>query len=95
MFREALKPLSRAVPQIDAAGETDRCEAQPRAGDSYGIAGPGDRTTVAGPGHPPADLPPSAVRADTSTLLKRWCHLPNIDPVRLRSDIDNVVDPKL
>lgn len=32
---------------------------------------------------------------DASTLLERWRLLPPIDPVRLRSDIDDVMDPSL
>jgi len=32
---------------------------------------------------------------DASTLLERWRRLPHVDPVRLRSDIDDVMDPYL
>ena len=45
---------------------------------------------------PVAELRPLPRRAlDASTLLERWRCLPCIDPVRLRSDIDDVIDPSL
>lgn len=56
----------------------------------------GEHLTVTRSGRPVAELRPLPRRAlDASTLLERWRHLPIIDPVRLRSDIDNVVDPSL
>lgn len=56
----------------------------------------GERLTVTRSGRPVAVLRPLPRRAlDASTLLERWRHLPLVDPERLRSDIDDVVDPSL
>lgn len=65
-------------------------------GDVVDRAEAGEHLTVTRSGRPVAELRPLPRRAlDASTLLERWRHLPIIDPVRLRSDIDNVVDPSL
>ncbi len=56
----------------------------------------GQRLTVTRSGRPVAELRPLPCRAlDASKLVERWKHLPCIDPVRLRSDIDDVIDPSL
>lgn len=56
----------------------------------------GERLTVTRSGRPVAELRPLPRRAlDAPTLLERWRHLPLVDPERLRSDIDDVVDPSL
>ena len=47
-------------------------------------------------GYPVAELHPLPQRTlDASELLESWRHLPSIDPVRLRCDIDDVIDPAL
>ena len=56
----------------------------------------GERLTVTRSGRPVAELCPLPRRAlDASTLLERWRRLPVVDPVRLRSDIDDLMDPAL
>ena len=56
----------------------------------------GERLTVTRSGRPVAELRPlPRLALDASTLLERWRHLPAVDPVRLRSDIDDVMDPSL
>ncbi|WP_419864023.1 type II toxin-antitoxin system Phd/YefM family antitoxin [Candidatus Poriferisodalis sp.] len=56
----------------------------------------GERLTVTRSGRPVAELRPLPRRAlDASTLLERWRRLPVVDPVRLRSDIDDLMDPAL
>lgn len=56
----------------------------------------GERLTVTRSGRPVAELRPLPRRAlDASTLLERWRRLPDVDPVRLRSDIDDLMDPSL
>ena len=55
-----------------------------------------ERLTDTRVGHPVAELCPLPRRTlDASKLLERWRHLPSIDPVRLRRDIDDVIDPSL
>lgn len=56
----------------------------------------GDTVIVTRDGHEVAELrplPPLALEA--STLLARWRHLPFVDPVALRCDIDSVLDASL
>lgn len=56
----------------------------------------GERLTVTRSGQPVAELRPLPRRGlDASSLLERWRRLPAVDPVRLRSDIDDVMDPSL
>ncbi len=56
----------------------------------------GQRLTVTRSGQPVAELRPLPRQTlNASTLLERWRHLPVVDPVRLRSDIDDVIDPSL
>jgi len=52
--------------------------------------------TVTRDGHALAELRPLPRRPLSATvLLERWRHMPAVDPVRLRADIDSVVDPAL
>ena len=56
----------------------------------------GERPTDTRVGDPVAELHPRPQRVlDASELLQRWRRLPSIDPVRLRCDIDDVIDPSL
>ena len=59
-------------------------------------AAAGQRLTITRSGRPVAELRPLPPQTlDASTLLKRWRHLPVVGPGRLRSDIDDVMDPSL
>lgn len=56
----------------------------------------GEALVVTRSGTPVAELRP--VRGpglEASTLLERWKHLPPVDPARLRSDIDDLLDAGL
>jgi prevent-host-death family protein len=56
----------------------------------------GETLTVTRGGRPLAQLRPlpgPAVTADT--LLRRWRGLPVVDTVRLRADLDELLDPSL
>jgi len=56
----------------------------------------GERLTVTRDGRPVAELRPLPARAiRASTLLSRWSHVPSIDPRRLRSDLDRLIDPSV
>jgi prevent-host-death family protein len=56
----------------------------------------GESLTVTRDGHPVAELRPLARRPlSAGLLLERWRRLPVVDPVRLREDIDSVLDPTL
>lgn len=65
-------------------------------GDVVDRAQRGERLTITRAGKAVAQLvplrrPPAAL----DELRARWARLPEIDPVALRSDIDDVVDPTL
>jgi len=56
----------------------------------------GEELTITRDGKPvaqlrPLDKPPLSLAA----LVRRWAHLPPMDPVALRRDIDASVDPSL
>lgn len=56
----------------------------------------GERLTVTRLGRPVAELRPLATRGfDAATLLERWKHLPPVDAVQLRRDLDQVLDSAL
>jgi prevent-host-death family protein len=59
------------------------------------VAG-GEAMTVTRDGRPIAELRPLPRRPlPASLLLERWRTVPEVDPVRLRADIDEVLDPAL
>jgi prevent-host-death family protein len=56
----------------------------------------GEPLTVTRDGEPIAELRPLPRRpVPAGVLLQRWRRLPVVDPSRLRSDIDAVLDPTL
>ena len=56
----------------------------------------GEAMTVTRDGRPIAELRPLARRPlQASLLLQRWRSLPEVDPVKLRADIDDLLDPTL
>jgi prevent-host-death family protein len=56
----------------------------------------GEPLLVTRDGHPIAELRPIPRRPlPAATLLERWRHLPELDPARLRADIDDLLDPSL
>jgi prevent-host-death family protein len=56
----------------------------------------GEVLTVTRDGRPIAELRPLPRRSvSTSILLRRWRRLPPVDPIRLRADLDRVLDATL
>lgn len=56
----------------------------------------GESVTVTRNGRPVAELRPLRGRGlSAEELVRRWRRLPPLDPERLRSDIDAVIDPSL
>ena len=56
----------------------------------------GEAMTVTRDGRPIAELRPLPRRPlQASLLLQRWRRVPTVDPVQLRADIDEVLDPTL
>lgn len=71
-------------------------ELRNHGGEVVDRAGAGERLTVTRDGRPVAELGPLPRPAlDAATLLERWRHLPVVDPIRLREDIDAVIDAAL
>jgi antitoxin (DNA-binding transcriptional repressor) of toxin-antitoxin stability system len=67
-----------------------------RGGDVVERAARGEKITITRAGKPVAELralPQAALSAET--LLDRWRRLPRLDPVALRSDIDQALDSSL
>jgi len=56
----------------------------------------GEHLTVTRDGRPVAELRPvPSAPLSAGNLLRRWRRLPAMDAVRLRDDIDAVIDPRL
>ena len=56
----------------------------------------GERLTVTRDGRPVAELRPLPTGAkNAASLLESWSRVPSLDPLRLRADLDRVVDPTL
>jgi prevent-host-death family protein len=56
----------------------------------------GETITITRNGKPVAELRPLPVAGTSSKLLiERWRHLPPVDPVKLRADIDAIIDSSL
>lgn len=56
----------------------------------------GEAMIVTRDGKPVAELRPLQRQTlSAETLLARWHHLPTVDPVAFRSDIDEVLDSRL
>jgi prevent-host-death family protein len=56
----------------------------------------GERVTVTRNGQPVAELRPLRGRGlSAEDLVRRWRRLPQLDPGRLRSDIDAILDSSL
>ena len=67
-----------------------------RGGEILERVAAGEAMTVTRDGHPIAELRPLARRPlQAGLLLQRWRNLPAVDPVKLRADIDDVLDPGL
>jgi prevent-host-death family protein len=71
-------------------------ELRNRGGDVVDRVERGERLTVTRDGRPVAELSPVGRPAlDATTLLRRWARLPQVDPQRLRADIDESLDQSL
>ncbi|KAA0232262.1 MAG: type II toxin-antitoxin system prevent-host-death family antitoxin [Actinobacteria bacterium] len=56
----------------------------------------GERLIVTRSGKPVAELRPVGREpVPLDLLVDRWSRLPSVDPHRLRSDVDSIIDPAL
>jgi prevent-host-death family protein len=70
-------------------------ELRNQGGDVVDRAARGEQITITRAGTPVAELRPLRPPLSAEALLTRWRSLPAVDPVALRADVDQVVDPTL
>ncbi len=71
-------------------------ELRNQGGDVIDRVQKGECIIVTRSGRPVAELQPLRRKGpDPATLLDRWRHLPQVDPDRMRRDIDEIIDPTL
>jgi prevent-host-death family protein len=67
-----------------------------RGGEVVDRVAAGGRVTVTRDGRPVAELRPLRTSGlSAATLLERWRHVPVVDAVSLREDVDTVLDSRL
>ncbi len=65
-------------------------ELRNKGGEVVDRAARGERIVITRGGHPVAELSPLRPPLSAEALLTRWRHVPAIDPVALREDIDEL-----
>jgi prevent-host-death family protein len=71
-------------------------ELRNHGGDVVDRAARGEQITITRAGKPVAELRPvPRAQLATDALIRRWQSLPKVDPVKLRADIDSVLDSRL
>ena len=55
----------------------------------------GEQLTITRDGQPVAELSPLSIPTNLTTLKKRAAKLKAIDPISLRNDLDEIIDPWL
>jgi prevent-host-death family protein len=67
-----------------------------KGGEVVDRASRGEVITITRAGKPVAELHPLPRQPlSREALLARWRQLPPLDPVKLRADLDSVIDPRL
>jgi prevent-host-death family protein len=64
-------------------------------GDVVDRASRGEKITITRAGTPVAELQPLRPPLSADVLLDRWRRLPEVDPIKLRDDVDRLLDPSL
>ena len=81
---------------MKASAQVTIRELRNKGGEAIDRVERGERLTVTRDGRPVAELSPVGRPAlDAATLLRRWARLPAMDPMRLRADIDELLDQSL
>jgi prevent-host-death family protein len=70
-------------------------ELRNNGGEVVDRAAQGETITITRAGQPVARLTPLRPPLSAAVLLERWRRLPEVDPVALRAEVDEVVDPDL
>lgn len=66
-----------------------------RGGEIVDRAAGGEPITITRDGRPVAELVPVKPRLTTAQIIERWKHLPPMDDVTLREDLDALLDTRL
>jgi prevent-host-death family protein len=67
-------------------------ELRNKGGEIVDRAAAGEQITITRSGRPVAELRPLRPPLSAEAILKRWRHLPPIDPVAFREDVDELFD---
>jgi prevent-host-death family protein len=70
-------------------------ELRNHGGDVVDRAARGEQITITRSGKDVAELRSVHVPLSAEALLGRWNRLPSMDPAKLRTDIDELLDPRL
>jgi prevent-host-death family protein len=70
-------------------------ELRNHGGDVVDRAARGERITITRSGRPVAELRTLRTPLSADALLERWRRLPAVDPVALRGDLDELLNPEL
>lgn len=70
-------------------------ELRNHGGEVVDRASRGEEITITRDGRAVAELRPLRPALSAEALLSRWRRLPDVDPLRLRSDLDELLDPRL
>jgi prevent-host-death family protein len=70
-------------------------ELRNQGGDVVDRAAAGERITITRSGRPVAELRPVRAPLSADALVERRRRLPEVDPVTLRKDLDELMDPGL
>ncbi len=74
-------------------GEVSVRELRSHGGDVIDRVARGERVTITRSGKPVAELRPLVQsKLSAQSLIDRWRHLPALDPVALRADLDATLD---
>jgi prevent-host-death family protein len=55
----------------------------------------GEEVTITRSGRPVAELRPVRAALSAESLVERWRKLPEVDPVGVRADLDEILEPEL
>jgi prevent-host-death family protein len=70
-------------------------ELRNHGGEVVDRAARGEKITITRSGRPVAELRPLRPPLSAEALLNRWSRLPDVDPIALRADLDQLLDARL
>ena len=92
----ALEPECLTRDTLEDVTEVTVRDLRNHGGDVLDRVARGERITITRDGRRVAELRPLiASKLSAEALLTRWRHLPVVDPVTFRNDIDDVIDSTL